>query len=76
MNPTRTQVCLNPQRCSTANTFVGSTGKIYPAEFHLLVPQHRPAVSCTDFTTKLLRQFDNIRKITTLGTREDLRLNK
>lgn len=52
------------------------SGKIFPAEFHLFVPQHRPAVSWMDFTTKLLRQFDKVRKITTLGTREDLRLNK
>lgn len=69
----------HPQRCSTANTFAGrasSTGKIYTAEFHLLVPQHRPAVSWMDFTTKLLRQLDNVRKTTTLETREDLRLNK
>lgn len=40
------------------------------------MPQHRLVVSRTDFTTKLLRQFDNVTKTTTLGTREDLRLNK
>lgn len=29
-------------------------------------------VCCTDFTIKLLKQFDNRRKVTALGTRDDL----